>query len=451
MSNFSSVSPAPVSTWRAIANRRMLICIFTGLASGMPLYLLIQLVPAWLRDSGVSLVEIGLFALVGLPYTWKFLWAPLMDRVTLPLGLRRGWMLLAQVVLIVTIGLLGSVDPLTQTAWVATLAVVIAVLSATQDVAIDAYRRELLPDVELGFGNSVHVQAYRISSLIPGSLSLVLADNLPWSQVFWITAAFMGIGVLLSLGVREPVRETRPATNLRTAVLEPFLEYVHRRGWQSFILALAFMVLYKLGDNMATALSTPFYLDLGFSKTEIGLVAKNAALWPAIIGGLLGGLLMIRLGINRALWLFGAVQMASILGYAWLASVGPVLWILAAVIGFEYLGVGLGTAAFTAFIARESSKTFAATQFALFTALAALPRSLANATTGAIVEQIGWIAFFFVCTGLAIPGMLLLFWVAPWSASPSESIARARVRRLKCALASKAPSLIAEKSLAIGT
>ncbi|MDA7584795.1 AmpG family muropeptide MFS transporter [Luminiphilus sp.] len=399
----------------------MLICVFTGFASGMPLYLLIQLVPAWLRDSGVSLVEIGLFALVGLPYTWKFLWAPLMDRIKLPLGLRRGWMLLAQVALIVTIGLLGSVDPLTQTAWVATLAVIIAVLSATQDVAIDAYRRELLPDEELGFGNSVHVQAYRISSLIPGSLSLVLADNLPWSQVFWITAAFMGIGVLLSLGVREPVRESRPATNLRTAVLEPFLEYVYRRGWQSFILALAFMVLYKLGDNMATALSTPFYLDLGFSKTEIGLVAKNAALWPAIIGGLLGGLLMIRLGINRALWLFGAVQMASILGYAWLASAGPVLWILAAVIGFEYLGVGLGTAAFTAFIARESSKTFAATQFALFTALAALPRSLANATTGAIVEQIGWIAFFFVCTGLAIPGMLLLVWVAPWSASPSES------------------------------
>ncbi|MDA7840594.1 AmpG family muropeptide MFS transporter [Luminiphilus sp.] len=417
----NKASAAPRSTWAAIANRRMLICVFTGFASGMPLYLLIQLVPAWLRDSGVSLVEIGLFALVGLPYTWKFLWAPLMDRIKLPLGLRRGWMLLAQVALIVTIGLLGSVDPLTQTAWVATLAVIIAVLSATQDVAIDAYRRELLPDEELGFGNSVHVQAYRISSLIPGSLSLVLADNLPWSQVFWITAAFMGIGVLLSLGVREPVRETRPVTNLRTAVLEPFLEYVHRRGWQSFILALAFMVLYKLGDNMATALSTPFYLDLGFSKTEIGLVAKNAALWPAIIGGLLGGLLMIRLGINRALWLFGAVQMASILGYAWLASAGPVLWILAAVIGFEYLGVGLGTAAFTAFIARESSKTFAATQFALFTALAALPRSLANATTGAIVEQIGWIAFFFVCTGLAIPGMLLLVWVAPWSASPSES------------------------------
>jgi PAT family beta-lactamase induction signal transducer AmpG len=400
----------------------MLICIFTGFASGMPLYLLIQLVPAWLRDSGVSLAEIGLFSLVGLPYAWKFLWAPFMDRINLSLGLRRGWMVLAQGGLIVSIGLMGSVDPLTQTTWVATLAVVIAVLSATQDVAIDAYRRELLPDTELGLGNSVHVQAYRISSLVPGSLALVLADNLPWAQVFWITAAFMGVGVVMSLSIKEPVREQRPPSNLQAAVLEPFLEYVHRRGWQSLVLALAFMVLYKLGDNMATALSTPFYLDLGFSKTEIGLVAKNAALWPAIFGGLVGGLLMIRLGINRALWLFGGIQMASILGYAWLAASGPILWMLAAVIAFEYLGVGLGTAAFTAFIARESSKTFAATQFALFTALAALPRSLANATTGVLVEHVGWVEFFLLCTVLAIPGMLLLFWVAPWSDQGRPSV-----------------------------
>ena len=406
----------------AVLNRRMLICIFTGFASGMPLYLLIQLVPAWLRDSGVSLAEIGLFSLVGLPYAWKFLWAPFMDRINLSLGLRRGWMVVAQVGLIASIGLMGSVDPLTQTTWVATLAVVIAVLSATQDVAIDAYRRELLPDTELGLGNSVHVQAYRISSLVPGSLALVLADNLPWSQVFWITAAFMGVGVVMSLSIKEPVREHRPPSNLQAAVLEPFLEYVHRRGWQSLVLALAFMVLYKLGDNMATALSTPFYLDLGFSKTEIGLVAKNAALWPAIFGGLVGGLLMIRLGINRALWLFGAIQMASILGYAWLAASGPILWMLAAVIAFEYLGVGLGTAAFTAFIARESSKTFAATQFALFTALAALPRSLANATTGVLVEYVGWVEFFLLCTVLAIPGMLLLFWVAPWSDQGRPSV-----------------------------
>ena len=398
-----------------ILTKRMLICVFTGFASGMPLYLLLQLVPAWLRDSGVSLAEIGLFALVGLPYTWKFVWAPVMDRVTLPLGLRRGWILVSQLGLIAAIGFLGSIDPLTQTSLVATMAVVVAVLSATQDVALDAYRRELLPDKELGLGNSIHVQAYRISSLIPGSLSLILADSLPWPLVFWITAAFMSIGVLLSLSVSEPQREERPATDLRTAILEPFLEYVGRRGLTSLIVALAFMVLYKLGDNMATALSTPFYLDMGFSKTEIGLVAKNAALWPSIFGGIVGGLLMLRLGINKALWIFGAVQLVSILGYAWLASLGPVLWALAAVIGFEYLGVGLGTAAFTAFIARESSKTFAATQFALFTALAALPRSLANATTGFMVESLGWVPFFLLCTVLAIPGMVLLFWVAPWA------------------------------------
>jgi len=403
----------------------MLTCVFTGLASGMPLYLLIQLVPAWLRDSGVSLAEIGLFALVGLPYTWKFLWAPLMDRWQLPLGLRRGWMLFAQFGLIVSIGSLGTIDPVTNTGLVATLAVIIAIFSATQDVAIDAYRRELLPDAELGLGNSIHVQAYRISSLVPGSLALVLADSLPWALVFWITAAFMAVGIAMSLMVSEPKREVLPALGLSESVTAPFREYAQRRGWQSLLLALTFMVLYKLGDNMATALATPFYLDLGFSKTEIGLVAKHAALWPAIAGGLVGGVLMIRLGINRALWLFGLVQLLSILGFAYLASQGAILWLLAAVIGFEYLGVGLGTAAFTAFIARESSKTFAATQFALFTALAALPRSLANATTGVLVETVGWVEFFLLCAVLAMPGMLLLFWVAPWGAGDSESEPRA--------------------------
>jgi PAT family beta-lactamase induction signal transducer AmpG len=175
--------------------------------------------------------------------------------------------------------------------------------------------------------------------------------------------------------------------------------------------------LYKVGDNMATALSMPFYLELGFTKTQIGLVAKHAALWPAIVGGVFGGLIIVRVGINRALWLFGVLQMVSILGFALLASSGALLWLLAAVISFEYLGVGMGTAAFTAFIARETSMTFAATQFALFTALAAVPRTLANASTGFIVEQIGWVDFFLLCTLMAVPGMLLLIWVAPWSHS----------------------------------
>ena len=398
----------------ALLNRRMLICVMTGLASGMPLYLLIQLVPAWLRAADVSLAEIGLFALVGLPYTWKFLWAPLMDRIALPLGRRRGWMLVAQIGLVLSIGALGYIDPLHETALVAVFASVIAFLSATQDVAIDAYRREILPDEALGIGNAIHVQAYRIASLVPGSLSLILADLLPWVWVFWITAAFMGVGMVLSLSVTEPENFSPQPKTFRESLVKPFSEYFQRVGWRTAALALFFMVAYKLGDNMATALATPFYLDLGFSMPEIGLVAKHAALWPAIAGGLLGGVFMLRLGINRALWVFGLVQMISILGFAWLASVGPALWLLAVVIAFEYFGVGLGTAAFTAFIARESSKAFAATQFALFTALAALPRSLANAVTGFIVEETGWVIFFCLCTLLAIPGMVTLLWVAPW-------------------------------------
>ena len=382
----------------------------------MPLYLLIQLVPAWLRSADVSLGDIGLFALVGLPYSWKFLWAPLMDRLRLPLGRRRGWMVVTQIGLVLSIGSLGYIDPLNQTALVAVLASLIAFLSATQDVAIDAYRREILSDEELGLGNAIHVQAYRIASLVPGSLALVLADVLPWIWVFWITAAFMGIGLLLSLSVREPENLAPESGSIRDTFIRPFREYFERSGWKAAALALFFMIAYKLGDNMATALATPFYLDLGFTLTEIGLVAKHAALWPAITGGLLGGVIMLRLGINRALWLFGAVQMISILGFVWLASVGQALWLLAVVIAFEYLGVGLGTAAFTAFIARESSRAFAATQFALFTALAALPRSMANAVTGFIVEETGWVTFFLLCTLLALPGMVVLKWVAPWNA-----------------------------------
>jgi PAT family beta-lactamase induction signal transducer AmpG len=280
---------------------------------------------------------------------------------------------------------------------------------------VDAYRREILPDEELGLGNAIHVQAYRISGLVPGALALVLADILPWSTVFWITASFMAIGVVMTLAVTEPKSALPTGTGLREAILDPFVEYLTRRGWSGVLLVLGFMFLYKLGDNMATALATPFYLDVGFSMTQIGLVAKNAALWPAIFGGLAGGLLMIRVGINRALWLFGVVQVVSILGFAVLASSGPVLWLLAVVIGFEYLGVGLGTAAFTAFIARETSRTYAATQFALFTALAAVPRTFANASTGIIVDHVGWVNFFLICAMLAIPGMLLLFWVAPWN------------------------------------
>lgn len=403
-----------------LLNRRMLICIFTGFSSGLPLYILISLLPAWLKSEGVDLKAIGLFALIQLPFTWKFLWAPLFDRYALPMGRRRGWLLVSQLGLLFTLPVFGTFHPQLDIWTIAYFCVLVAFLSASQDVVLDAYRRELLPDHELGLGNAVHVNAYKIASLVPGSLSLVLADHMPWSSVFLITALFMLPGLVMTLLVTEPVLKNNMPKTLRAAVVEPFQEFIHRRGWSSALTILAFIFLYKLGDSMATALATPFYLDLGFSKTEIGLVAKNAGLWPSVIGGMLGGLWMTRLGINRALWIFGFVQMIAILGFAWLATVGHSLAWLAVVIGVEALGVGLGTAAFVAYIAHTTNPLYTATQFALFTSLAAVPRTFANAATGYLVDYLGWHQFFILCFFLAIPGMLLLTKVAPWANGVSQ-------------------------------
>ncbi len=399
-----------------LLNRRMLICIFTGFASGLPLYILISLVPAWLRTEGVGLKEIGLFTLIGLPYTWKFFWSPLLERYPLPLlGRRRGWMLLTQISLLCSIAVLPQFNTTTQLWPLAALCALIAFLSATQDIVIDAYRRELLPDVELGLGNSIHVNAYRIAGLVPGSLSLILADFLPWDTVFLITAAFMSIAIALTLSIKEPNHPNPTPETLQAAIVEPFREFFQRLGLSQALLVLSFMFLYKLGDNMATALATPFYIDMGFELSQIGIIAKHAALWPMIVGGLLGGLMMVKIGINRALWVFGLIQLISIFGFALMAHVGEGLWLLALVIGFEYLGVGLGAAAFIAFIARTTSRVHSATQFALFTALTAVPRTVANAGTGYLVEAVGWEQFFYVCALLALPGMLLLQKVAPWN------------------------------------
>jgi MFS transporter, PAT family, beta-lactamase induction signal transducer AmpG len=406
--------------WKSLLfSRRMLICVFTGFASGLPLYILINLVPAWLKSEGVNLKAIGFFALIQFPFTWKFIWAPLLDRYALPgLGRRRGWMLLTQVALLVLIASFGLFNPKLDLWSIAYLAMALAFFSASQDIVLDAYRREILSDEELGLGTSVHVNAYRIASLIPGAFSLILADHLPWAQVFMITGLFMLPGIVMTLLVSEP-QLVRPPKTLREAVVEPFHEFMTRHGWRNAVWILAFIFLYKLGDSMATALATPFYLEMGFSKTEIGVIAKNAGLWPAVFGGIVGGVWMLKLGINRALWLFGVVQVLSILGFAWLATMGTDKIALASVIAFEALGVGLGTAAFTAYIARTTDPRYTATQFALFTSLAAVPRTFINASTGWLVEQMGWINFFFLCTALAIPGMLLLFKVAPWSSEKS--------------------------------
>jgi PAT family beta-lactamase induction signal transducer AmpG len=407
----------------------MLICVFTGFSSGLPLYLLLNLVPAWLFTEGISLREIGALTLIQLPYTWKFLWSPLLDRYALPgFGRRRGWMLLTQAGLLLTIVGLGMLSPRLDLTQIILIAILLTLLSSTQDIAIDAFRREILSDSELGLGNSVHVNAYRIAGLVPGSLSLILADHLPWSQVFLITALFMLPGMAMAMLVSEPKLAAGKPKTLREAVVEPFREFIGRAGVREALLILGFIFFYKLGDSLCTALATPFYLSMGYSKTHIGLVAKHAGLWPAVIGGLAGGLWMVRLGINRALWLFGVVQLVSIFGFAWLAWLGPQASIsaeqliaLAAVIGLEALGVGLGTAAFVAYIARTTHPLYTATQFALFTSLAAVPRSFINAAAGWLVEQLGWFAFFLLCAALAVPGMLLLLRVAPWQKSDTNT------------------------------
>ena len=411
------------SIWKSIANHRMLVCIFCGFASGMPLFVLYQLIPAWLRDVGVDLKTIGLFSLVGFPYTWKFVWSPVLDRYVPPfLGRRRGWALLTQIALLITLAMFGTLDP-TEEIWaVAAVVFMVALFSASQDIVLDAHRRELLPDEELGIGNSMFVNAYRLSSLVPGALALILADRMPWSQVHMIVASFMTVGVITTLLMPEPTVEGGAPRSFRDAVVEPFREFFGRGTLSSAGAVLAFMLLYKLGASMATALVTPFYLDLGFTKTQIGTVAKVASLWAAVAGATIGGVIMIRLGINRSLWCFGVVQLVTILGFAALAEIGPDVNALFVVVSGEYLGVGLGTAAFVAYIARTCDRRYTATQFALLTSLMGIPRTFANSTTGFIVEGVGWTNFFLFCTVIAVPGMILLHWVAPWNGDQTPDV-----------------------------
>lgn len=423
-------SQSSVLLLRRIFSRHMLICIFTGFSSGLPYYFLINLIPAWLHSEHIDLATIASFSIIGLPFTWKFLWSPLMDLVKLPwLGRRRGWMFITQIALLLTLlGYIG-LNPNQNMTTIKILSVFVAFFAASQDIVLDAFRREILQDNELGLGNAIHVYAYRIASIIPGSLSLILAETHPWSTVFAITALFMLPGLFMTFFLtQEPKLPVITHKSFNQTVIAPFNEFFNRKGIKNALLILCFIFLYKLGDSMATALATPFYLDMGFSKIDIGLIAKNAGLWPTIIAGILGGIWMIKLGINRALWLFGLVQVFSILGFVWLASQGPFAVIslkqqlmLATVIGVEAIGVGLGTAAFVAYMARETNPAFTATQLALFTSLAAVPRTLFNATTGYLINWLGYVNFFWLCFFLAFPGMLLLIKVAPWNKNVTDT------------------------------
>lgn len=393
----------------------MLICALLGFSSGLPLYVSSSMLQAWLSEGGVGLHDIGLLNLTGLPYAWKFLWAPLLDRYRLPwLGRRRGWALCMQVALLGCIAAFGLLDPARSVASVAALAGAVALFSATQDIALDAYRRELLPDHELGLGTAFHVNAYRVAGFVPGSLALILADHLPWSSVFPIVAGFMLIGILTSLFAPESSAGVRAPSTFREAVIGPFREFFSREDHTLAVLTLLFMLLYKLGDAMALSLLTPFYLKVGFSKTVIGTIAKGVGLPAVLLGLMLGGVAIARTGINRCLWVFGLLQVGSTLGFIVLARGGPNVWLLGSVVSCEYLASGLSTAAFVAFLSRATDRRFTATQYALFSSLTALPRTLASASSGYLIEAVGYEWFFFSCALFALPGLLLLSRVAPW-------------------------------------
>ncbi len=391
----------------------MLVALLMGFSCGLPLLLTITVLQAWMKEEGVDLALIGMMALVGIPYTVKFLWAPFLDRFTLPfLGRRRGWLLVAQVALIFSIAGLGSTDPGNNPWMVAFAAFLVTFFSASQDIVVDAYRREDLTDEELGLGSSLYVNGYRVGMLLASGGGLIMADHLPFSAVYLIMAACMLPGVLTTLLAREPEITLGTPRTMREAVLDPLVEYFNRQG---ALWILAFILFYKIGDTMASSMTIPFYLDIGFSKTEIGTVVKLFGFWATVAGSLIGGVIMIRLGIRRSLWIFGFLQAISTACFALLARIGHSIPALSGVIAFENLSGGMGTAAYVAFMASITNKRFTATQYALLTSLMGVPRVMASAPTGFLAKNLGWEGFFIVCTVIAIPGMLLLLKFAPWT------------------------------------
>ena len=399
----------------------MIQIFLMGISSGLPLALVGGTLQAWMKDSGIDIKTIGLFSLVGIPYAWKFIWSPIMDRYNvLPfLGRRRGWMILTQVLLMLSIVALGFQSPANISGLVV-FSVLVSFFSASQDIVLDAWRRESLSDIELGLGSSTFVTGYLISfRLISGALGLFLADHMPWSQVYAIMAGVIGLGMLVSFVSAEPQVESPPPKSLREAVVEPFLDFFGRKGaW--FI--LAFILLYKIGDNMALTMTTPMYLDLGFTKSEIAGVTKIFGWGAMALGGLVGGALILRLNIYRSLILFGILQAVATLGFAGLALAGKSTpWLMGA-IGFENLAIGMGTSAFVAYMASLTNKKFTATQYALLTSLMAIPRQVVGASTGYLASWLGWTGFFVLCAVVALPGVLMVGRLKKFSDHDHEAV-----------------------------
>ncbi len=383
-----------------------------GFVSGLPLLLTITLLQAWLTDENVSKSTIGLFALIGIPYSLKFLWAPIFDRFIISrLGRRRGWLLIIQVFLIISIFALGQSNPEINLFNVAILSLILTFFSASQDILIDAFRRESLMENEQTIGASAYVLGYRIGALAAGAGGLILADLYSYSFVYTLMSLIMLLGVVTTLLSDEPNVKINPYT-LRESVIEPFKEFFGRYEGKSAnytpYLILLFVLLYKVGDTMAHSLSTNFYLEIGFSKTEIGTVVKFFGLGATLLGAFIGGALSLKIGLFKSLIYFGIFQLLATLGFSILFYAGNNLLMLITVISLENLAAGMGYTAYLAFIANMTSKNFTATQFALMTALMSLPRTFLSGTSGYLVEFLNWDLYFVFCSLIAIPALLIL-------------------------------------------
>jgi PAT family beta-lactamase induction signal transducer AmpG len=391
-------------------SRRIFLLLLLGFASGLPLALTGATLQAWLAVEGIDIRTIGWFALVGQPYVYKFLWAPLMDRYRLPfLGRRRGWLVLTQGALLASIALMGMLSPKETPLLLAGVAVVVAFLSASQDIVFDAFRADTLRAEERGAGAAVSVLGYRIAMLVSGGLALILADNwLTWEQTFLVMAALMLVGVAAAWAAEEPPTPASAPRTLAQAVREPLGEYFAR---PAAIALLVLIILYKLGDAFAGTLSTAFLLrGAGFSLTEVGLVNKWLGVGATILGALAGGALMAKLGLYRSLMLFGVLQALTNLGFMLLAMAGKSYPLMVGVIAAENLCGGMGTAAFVALLMAMCDRRFSATQYALLSALASLGRVYVGPAAGALAAAFGWTPFFFFTFLVALPGLVMLWW-----------------------------------------
>lgn len=428
-----------IAAFAVYRDPRVLAIAVLGFASGLPLALTGQTLQAWLTESGASLQSIGLFALVGVPYTLKFLWAPLVDRLPLPgltrwLGRRRGWLIFAQALLMAAIAALALSNPGQALALTALCAVAVAFASATQDIVIDAWRVEILEERQLAAGAAAIVFGYRIGMLVSSAGALYLATAFAWPLVYLAMAAILLIGVVTVLLVAEPKAQPRGDAERRFAeaqawlasrphlsggtaklmawlyasVAGPFLQFITRKGWIGILL---FVMLFKLGDSLAGVLATSFYLNIGFTKAEIAEVSKLYGFFATLIGLFLGGWLMQAVGLYRALWICGVLQMGSNLLFAVLALRGHDMWFLALTVGFENLASGMGTAALVAYLSALCDIAYTATQYALLSSLTAVARTVLSSYAGFLAEALGWPLFFLLTTLAALPGLLLLAWL----------------------------------------